>query len=403
MSCRQAERVTQSNLKRISHDTFLRLIRATSISLPHTTAIGIDDFAFRKGHDYGTLICDLNTHQPLAILPDRTCEIVEAWLTAHPHIQTVSRDGSKTYREAITNANAAIEQISDRWHLIKNAKDALTKWLDQTLPTQIEWLAESDQPVELPKEKPIDELRWRLIQQVQQDDKKGIRISHLAKKYELSRGTIYKYLNQTTPPRKTRRKTKPAQAKLQPYYDLIVAYDAEHFTTDQILKKIRLAGYEGSLSALRRFIEPYRADKKKGFKQALTQQISRAKISQWVWRGFQQLKDEEKQVLAKCQNLYPFIEPLEKLVQDYRTLFENRAIESLIEWMNAQLANKNSPFHSYSIGLRLDLAAVKNAFSSPYSNGLLEGQVNRLKWLKRMMYGRAKPDLLEKRMQYQLW
>lgn len=213
MSCRQAERVTQSNLKRISHDTFLRLIRATSISLPHTTAIGIDDFAFRKGHNYSTLICDLNTHQPLAILPDRTCEIVEAWLTAHPHIQTVSRDGSKTYREAITNANAAIEQISDRWHLIKNAKDALTKWLDQTLPTQIEWLAESDQPVKLPKEKPIDELRWRLIQQVQQDYKKGIRISHLAKKYELSRGTIYKYLNQTTPPRKTRRKTKPAQAK----------------------------------------------------------------------------------------------------------------------------------------------------------------------------------------------
>lgn len=70
--------------------------------------------------------------------------------------------------------------------------------------------------------------------------------------------------------------------------------------------------------------------------------------------------------------------------------------------MNAQLANKNSPFYSYSIGLRLDLAAVKNAFTSPHSNGLLEGQVNRLKWIKRMMYGRAKPDLLEKRMQYRI-
>ncbi|WP_317633681.1 hypothetical protein [Lysinibacillus capsici] len=68
--------------------------------------------------------------------------------------------------------------------------------------------------------------------------------------------------------------------------------------------------------------------------------------------------------------------------------------------MKKQLSNKRSPLHSHSIGIRIDLAAVKNAITSPYSNGLLEGQVNRLKWIKRMMYGRAKPDLLEKRMQY---
>ncbi|WP_341301615.1 ISL3 family transposase [Lysinibacillus sp. FSL H8-0500] len=402
MSCRQAERVAQSCLRRVSHDTFLRLIRSTTIALPQTTAIGIDDFAFRKGHDYGTLICDLNTHQPLAILPSRTSETVESWLVAHSPIQTVSRDGSKTYREAITNANAAIQQISDRWHLIKNAKEALSKWLEQKLPAQIEWSIEHEHQIaELPNEKPIDEPRWQLIQRVQQDHKEGVRISYLAKKYELSRGTIYKYVKQVTPPQKTKRKTKPAQAKLQPYYELIVAYDTEHLTTNQILKRIRLAGYDGSLSALRRFIEPYRANKKKGYTQALIHQISRTKISQWIWRGFQQLNDEQKQVLEKCQHLYPFLEPLEKIVQEYRTIFENRAIEPLIDWMNTQLVNKNSPFHRYSTGLRLDVAAVKNAFASPYSNGLLEGQVNRLKWMKRMMYGRAKPDLLEKRMQYQ--
>ncbi len=88
------------------------------------------------------------------------------------------------------------------------------------------------------------------------------------------------------------------------------------------------------------------------------------------------------------------------MAQKYRTLFQKRAVDGLLDWVNAQLVNKQSPFHSYSIGLRLDLTAVKNAFISPYSNGLLEGQVNRLKWSKRMMYGRAKPDLLEKRMQY---
>lgn len=68
--------------------------------------------------------------------------------------------------------------------------------------------------------------------------------------------------------------------------------------------------------------------------------------------------------------------------------------------MNKQLSNKLSPLYRHSIGIRKDLEAVKNALTSPYSNGLLEGQVNRLKWVKRMMYGRAKPNLLEKRMQY---
>ncbi|WP_445326849.1 transposase [Solibacillus sp. FSL W7-1464] len=93
----------------ISHDTSLRLIRATPIELPTTTAIGLDDFAFRKGHRYGTLICDLISHQPLALLPKRTGEIVEYWIKQQPHIQLISRDRSKTYREAITKANPNIQ------------------------------------------------------------------------------------------------------------------------------------------------------------------------------------------------------------------------------------------------------------------------------------------------------
>lgn len=111
MSCRQAESVTQPYLRRVSHDSFLQLIRSTTIELPYTTAIGIDDFAFRKGADYGTLICDLNTHQPLAILNGRTSELVETWLKAHPHLQTINRDGSKTYREAANAFDRAILRI----------------------------------------------------------------------------------------------------------------------------------------------------------------------------------------------------------------------------------------------------------------------------------------------------
>lgn len=127
-----------------------------------------------------------------AILTGRTSELVETWLKTQPHLQTVSRDGSKTYLEAITNANPSIAQVSDRWHLIKNAKETLFKWLEQKLPAQIEWHQLSDEEIIKPsEEKPIDEPKWQLIQQVQQDYKTGIRITQLAKKYQLSRGTIY--------------------------------------------------------------------------------------------------------------------------------------------------------------------------------------------------------------------
>lgn len=175
---------------------------------------------------------------------------------------------------------------------------------------------------------------------MQHDYKQGLCITHIAKKHELSRGTIYNYLKQITPPRKTKRKTKPAQLKLQPYYEAIVAYDAEHFTTNQILKKIRLAGYDGNRSALRRFLEPYRANKKKQFAQTLIHRISRVRLSQWIWRGFKTIEDDQKQIVTQCQNLYPFIEPVEKMAQKYRTLFQKRAMDGLLDWVNTQLVNK---------------------------------------------------------------
>src|SRR5690606_14507878 len=113
---------------------------------------------------------------------------------------------------------------------------------------------------------------------------------------------------QITPPRKTKRKMKPAQLKLQPYYEAIIAYDAKRHTMDQIFEKIHLAGYDGSRSALRRFLEPYRAKKKKQLAQTLVYSISRTQLTHWIWTGFETLEDEKKQIIKQCQSLYPFIE-----------------------------------------------------------------------------------------------
>ena len=108
------------------------------------TIIGLDDFAFRKGRQYGTLICDLQTRRPIAILPDHEGETVTQWLQAQQQITIVSRDGSPVYRDAIAAADAAIEQITDWWHLIENAHEDFTNWLQLKLPSSIQWFTQQD-------------------------------------------------------------------------------------------------------------------------------------------------------------------------------------------------------------------------------------------------------------------
>lgn len=120
-----------------SPDTLLRRLRQ---SLPEVTStpriIGVDDFAFRRGRWYGTLLVDLEQHCPIALLPDREAESLRVWLKAHPDIEIVTRDRSKTYADGITEGAPAALQVADRWHLLKNLREALKKLLKRQLRQQ---------------------------------------------------------------------------------------------------------------------------------------------------------------------------------------------------------------------------------------------------------------------------
>src|SRR4051812_9864646 len=82
--------------------------------------LAIDNFAFRKGADYGTLLCDLKTGQPINLLPSRKQKDVPKWIQDHPRIQLMTRNGSLTYRKAIEETGRPIVQIMDRFHLLQS-------------------------------------------------------------------------------------------------------------------------------------------------------------------------------------------------------------------------------------------------------------------------------------------
>src|SRR5947209_9148245 len=120
----------------VSSDTLLRLVKRTAeqpICVPQ--ALGVDDFAFRRGHSYGTLLVDLTSHRPVDVLPDRTADTLSRWLRAHPGVHYLSRDRSAEYARGASEGAPSAQQVVDRWHLVKNLREALERVLGRVHET----------------------------------------------------------------------------------------------------------------------------------------------------------------------------------------------------------------------------------------------------------------------------
>ncbi|HHY72027.1 MAG TPA: ISL3 family transposase [Bacillus bacterium] len=366
--------------------------------------MGIDDFAFCKGHTYGTLICDLETHCPLAILPNRLPETVTAWLQNHPFIKVVSRDGFTGYRQGISNANHSILQVYDRWHFIQNAKKHLDTILCTLIPPLITWYEapKNPQKIQLTRAEQITKERqtqkWKLIQGIQMEHRNGRSLSRLAREYQLDRRTIKKYIQMTLPPISQRRRKRPANQ----YYNQIIELELEGKTVKTIYEILKQNGYDDTFSSIRKVVEKVRKERKHQISKNDIFQLSRRKLSAIIWKLAENLNLNETSSLEKCLNKYGRLKPLYDIIQTYRKSLQTRDYNLFLKWLTEQLSNRENPFYHYALRLRSDLQAVKNSFLLPYSNGLSEGQINRLKTIKRMTYGRAGLKLLEKRVLYRL-
>ena len=123
----------------VSPATLLRFARRTPLPSRRTPRVlGVDDFSLRKGQVFGTILVDLERHQPIDLLPDRSSDTLADWLTTHPGVEVISRDRSPAYADGATRGAPMAVQVADRFHLLQNLRDAVQRVLEQHLAVIIE-------------------------------------------------------------------------------------------------------------------------------------------------------------------------------------------------------------------------------------------------------------------------
>lgn len=253
----------------VARDTMLARIREAPIPEQRNTeelrVIGIDDWAYRRGCRYGTLVCDIEHHRLIDVLPNRSVATVSDWLKRHPGIQIVSRDRAGTYADAIRKGLPTAQQVADRWHVLKNLGDAVPRYLArQRLP-----LRENATPSTSPKVKPSPapdipsaeplltsaqraqsdrrQAKWERVKQVQQLHQSGVGKRKISRRLALSRKTVSIYLTWTEVPQTLR---SPQSTILDPYRQKVAELVQQSLSGTAILRFIREQGYTGSRATL---------------------------------------------------------------------------------------------------------------------------------------------------------
>ncbi len=414
-----------------SPDTILRLVKRAKLPVVSSPrVVGLDEWSWKRRLRYGTLICDLENNTPIDVLPDREVETVSAWFEKHPTVEIVSRDRSSEYAAAIRKGAPQALQVADLWHIGKNLSDSVSTLLArcraeirrglyvQAAPeqAQVQPIPEERHPVRSRSEEQARAARRaqkldRYTQIMELHDQ-GLTAIDSATRIGISGRTVHRWLAHGSFPEARRRRRRPSL--IDPYERYVREWWHEGNRNGlQLYQELTSRGYKGSSKAMYNYLATLRTTPQSDTPQALPLKPQRRKSASslpvplenfsaqratWLFvcqpEKLDQIQQEE---LRRIRQASPSAETAYVLTQAFMHMIREHTGLHLENWLNEAEASHLPELKSFAKGIQQDKAAVFAGLSLPWSQGPLEGHVNRLKLMKRSMYGRAKLPLLRAR------
>jgi transposase len=383
----------------VSRSTLLRLIRAAADPAGRVPLVlGVDDFALRKGHVYGTILVDIETRRPVDILPERSAESLRAWLDAHPGVEVICRDRAGCYAEGAAAGAPLAIQVADRWHLWHNLAEAVERAVAGHRPCLQEPPPEPRPAADAATPGPEGRLATRTRArhaEVHAALARGLTLTETSRTLGLDPKTVQRYATAATAQELISSDRPPRPGLLGPHMSYLrQRWNEGNRSTERLHAELRARGYQGSLRTLRRLTARLRRDTAVP---APPPAPKARTVASWLLTPPADLTSSDRaaleQVTSRCQEL----SVTRDLVRDFADMLCHRRGERLEAWADRAENSPLSELRGFAKGLRRDWVAVTAGLTLPYSSGSVEGHVNRLKMIKRQMYGRANPDLLRKR------
>jgi transposase len=411
-----------------SRNTLLRLIRRAPLPFIATpAALGVDDWALRKQHTYGTVLVDLDQRRPVALLPDREAGTLATWLREHPGVQVISRDRAGAYAKGARHGAPGAVQVADRFHLLQN----LAEMLEVVFTAHARHLRAAGQAsrvsaiagqgsVPIPPAEPQTktrllaadrrERRVAVHREVWSLRRQGWSGEAIAHHLGVGRSTVFRYLrHEDFPERKGRRDG--GRSLLDRWRQIVL----DHWNSGRrngrwlfgMLQQRH--DYRGSYATLARYLQRLRAaqgdvaahtpaGRTQGVLTVTPRRVLTPRTAAWlVLCRAEKRSVEDKALLAELRQNAPELDEAVALAEAFTGLIRDQAPDRLDPWLQRAADSAVRQLRRFAKHLSADYDAVRAAVELAWSNGLVEGLINRLKTLKRQMYGRAGLDLLRRR------
>jgi transposase len=375
--------------------------------------LGVDDFAFRRSRAYGTVLIDVETGRPADLLADREAGTLEAWLRAHPGAEVICRDRAGAYADGARKGAPGALQVADRWHLWHNLAGYAEKTVarhrcclkepgpgpEPELPAGAEQEPEPRQAgaaAAAAEEHGLARRTRERYEAVQALRAQGKGIKAITGELGLAIETVRRYDRAGSAAELLAKAAAGLPSVLDAWKPYLHQRWDEGLTSNRKLHaEITARGYKGSYGTVHRYLTAFRVP---GARPPAVPAPPKVRhITSWILRHPDSLDADEQAKLKDVRERCPHLDALAGHVTEFARILTGRHGERLAAWIDAVNADDQPDLHSFTRGLRLDHDAVLAGLTLPWSSGKVEGNVNRIKMIKRQMYGRASFGLLRKR------